>query len=307
MQFVTGSYTGDGNDDRWINTVGFLPNLVLVKGDTSAWAVWRTSTMAAGDCAYFTRYRANFPNAIQAFGANGFQVGTDVTVNANGVVYYYSAFRDTGGDDFQVGTYTGDGNDDRNIVGLGFRPTVVWTKADDTEPAVWRIDENIGDDSLHFLSPANAADNIQGFVADGFQVGTDNQVNELNSVYHYAAFCDAVIHIQTGSYVGNGNDNRNITCGLSAGMVWVKGDLVAASHLRIDTMDAGDSAPHADVAPVGNRIQAFAATTFQIGTSATVNQLGATYYWATWAAGPAGLTPFRRTVRSSGASRPKLG
>ena len=302
MQFATGSYTGDGNDDRWINAPAFQPDLVIVKADAATWAVFRTSTMAAGDSAYFTQWTENFVNSIQAFGANGFQVGTDSMVNTNGVVYYYAAFRDTGGNDFHVGTYTGDGNDDRSIAGVGFQPTVVWTKQDGNAPAVWRVNENSNNDCLHFLNDANDPDYIQAFEADGFQIGTVHRVNRLNRVYHYVAFADATSYIQTGLYSGDGNDNRDIVCGFDPDMVWVKGDTTELSVLRIDTMDAGDSVPHADIASAANQIQAFEATNFEVGTSARTNSNGVTYYWAAWATGTSGATTTSTSTTSSSTS-----
>jgi hypothetical protein len=43
MQSATGAYKGNGVDDRWINDVGFEPDLVVVKGDTTRIAAFRTS------------------------------------------------------------------------------------------------------------------------------------------------------------------------------------------------------------------------------------------------------------------------
>ena len=126
MQLVTGTYTGNGVDDRWINDPGFEPDLVIIKADAANAAVWRTSDMGVGESFWFSVYGGAYGNRIQDFGANGFQVGTNADVNANGVDYYWAAFRDTGAADFAVGTYTGDGADDRNITGVGFQPTILY-------------------------------------------------------------------------------------------------------------------------------------------------------------------------------------
>ena len=45
-QMRTGSYVGDGLDNRRITGVGFQPAVVLIKADTGQNAVMRTSTMA---------------------------------------------------------------------------------------------------------------------------------------------------------------------------------------------------------------------------------------------------------------------
>ena len=77
MQLVTGTYTGNGVDDRWINDPGFEPDLVIIKADAANAAVWRTSDMGVGESFWFSVYGGASGNRIQDFGANGFQVGTE--------------------------------------------------------------------------------------------------------------------------------------------------------------------------------------------------------------------------------------
>jgi len=88
---------------------------------------------------------------------------------------------------FKVGTYTGDGLDDRNITGVGFDPTFV---------IVMRLDGAV---SIRFKTAAMGVDTkkaegalnpneIQAFITDGFQVGTDASVNNSGSEYSYVAF-----------------------------------------------------------------------------------------------------------------------
>lgn len=289
MQFATGSYIGNNTDDRWINDPGFQPDLVLIKGDTTQYAVWRSSTMDAGECAYFSLNLANFTNGIQAFGANGFQVGTHATVNSNLVVYYWVAIKDTGGDDFQVGSYTGDGTDSRNITGVGFQPTCVWVKGDYTQYGAWRNDSHSGDDASLFNAVANIPNLIQSFIADGFQIGDDLRVNANTYTYYYAAFRDSEL-IEMGAYEGDGTDDRSIAVGFQPDFVFVKGDTTENAWLRIDTMDAGDSSPFSNVTPTGNRIQAFEVGGFQVGSAAQVNTAYVDYYWAAFKSGTSTTT-----------------
>lgn len=295
MQVYTGTYVGDGNDDRWINDPGFQPDLVVIKGDTTEYMVWRSSTMDAGDSAYFGAYGANFANAIQAFGANGFQIGTDGTVNTNGVNYYYFCVRDDGAGDFHVGTYTGDGNDDRSITSCGFDPTCVWTKADATGTQAWfRFYENSGD-SAPGGTAANTADRVQAFVTDGFQVGASSQVNENGTVYHYVAFKDITGFFDTGTYTGDGNDDRSISVGWQPDVVWVKsGSDFDYAILAIDTMPVGDSGEINNTALVTNNIQAFEVNGFQIGTDDSVNEDTDTFYYFALLEGSSGGVVVRR-------------
>lgn len=299
MQFATGSYTGNGIVNRWIAGVGFQPDLVIVKADASQYAVWRSSSMPAGKSGAFSPVASLFTNAIQSFAADGFLVGSHATVNQNGIKYYYSAFRDNGGGDFDVGTYAGNGVDNRNLDIVGFQPTILWIKGDCAARGVWRVAENAGDDSMYFHGYTNTSNHIQSLRPLGFQVGDSGHVNQSGYNYYYVAFLDVTGFIETGSYTGNGADDRNIVVGFKPDMVFVKGDLSYYSVLRVDTMSAGDSGPHHNVTPVPNQIQQFAANVFQIGTSPRVNQSGNDYYWAAWKVGTFGAPTTTTTTLST--------
>ena len=176
MQTLTGGYTGDGVDNRWI-TVGFAPDFVYVKGDAAEFGHFRTSDMSSDECIAPYRYTGLLSNRIQDFDATRFQIGTDDSVNKNGESYYWVAVRDDGSSDFAVGTYTGDGTDDRNI-NSGWQPTAVIIAGENSDVAVWRVNENSGDDTLHFRNLADVTNRIQAFNASGFQVGSDADVNK---------------------------------------------------------------------------------------------------------------------------------
>ena len=189
---------------------------------------------------------------------------------------------------FTTGTYTGDGNDNRSISGVGFQPTFLTVKSAGATYAVWRVDENPGDDTLDFWASTNSANMVQAFEADGFQIGTSDKVNSNEVTYYYFAFKDIANAFQTGTYAGDGNDDRSLAASLTPEMVWVKGDLAASCYLRTDTMAAGDSGDFQNAALTTDRIQSFPTTNFQVGTSAEVNTLNETYYWAAWATPPGG-------------------
>src|SRR5205809_152727 len=89
-QFASGSYTGNGVDNRSITGVGFTPDYVVVMAEGSKRAVQRSSAMT-GDTSF--QFDASGPtvNLIQAFNADGFQVGSDARVNTSGSAYHYVA------------------------------------------------------------------------------------------------------------------------------------------------------------------------------------------------------------------------
>lgn len=304
MQFATGSYVGDGNDNRNINDPGFQPDLVIIRSAANDDCTWHSSDMSADSSLQLARSNGTLVNRIQSLIANGFQIGSNVDVNENGTTYHWAAFRNTGGNDFFVGTYVGDGNDNRSIAGIGFLPTIVWVQGDGNTLAVWRIAENAGDDSMYFDNTANVANRIQALEADGFQVGTASEVNTLNDDYFYVAFMNVAGEIDTGNYTGDGNDDRDILdANFQPDLVFVKGDVAEHGVLRTDTF-AGDSSVifESGANPAANMIQGFEATGFEIGTSARVNTLNDEYYWAAWQTGTTSSTSTSTLSSSSSSS-----
>ena len=90
-----GSYSGDGSDGRKID-VGFEPDIVILTA-TSRVGVYRTDAHV-GDISSFFTNDADRANLIQAFGWDGtdnwgFEIGSDGQVNAIGLTYYWSAWR----------------------------------------------------------------------------------------------------------------------------------------------------------------------------------------------------------------------
>jgi uncharacterized protein with FMN-binding domain len=90
-----GSYAGSAADNRNITTVGFQPEYVLVRADDSATARAAAARPAslAGDSTLFFAGTAAGTNRIQALQSTGFQVGTGVETNVNGVTFYSLALR----------------------------------------------------------------------------------------------------------------------------------------------------------------------------------------------------------------------
>ena len=93
LECVTGSYVGDGADDRWM-TVGFQdttkrPKRALIFKAAAASMPVRLDVFI-GDASELYDTAAGFSaNMIQALGANSFQVGTNAIVNESGTTFYY--------------------------------------------------------------------------------------------------------------------------------------------------------------------------------------------------------------------------
>ena len=86
-----GVYTGNATDPTSIS-VGFQPDLVWDKQTGAVGAVYHPSTRTGDITSYFLATAA-IADAIQAFEADGFQVGGHATVNTNLVVYRWAAWK----------------------------------------------------------------------------------------------------------------------------------------------------------------------------------------------------------------------
>lgn len=189
--FKSGRYFGDGANDRNLTASGinFTPDLVVTKRDGASFGVFRTSTMVGDSSAQFGTV-ANAADLIQSLISNGFQLGTSDLVNNNASYYNFFALRALAGI-FAVGSYAGDGTDDRNITGVGFQPDFVFMKAStNVHRAVLKFSTQEGEPTFDFANTGpNATNFIQSFLADGFQVGSGNGVNASTGspTYHWAA------------------------------------------------------------------------------------------------------------------------
>lgn len=296
MKCAVGSYTGNGLDDRAIAGIGFQPDLVIIKNRVTNFGVFRTSVMSGDSTAYFSNPAANIANAIQSLDADGFTVGTSSSVNSDTFVYDWQAFKDDGAGDFKVGSYVGNGGDDRNITGLGFQPDIVCIKVDNVaQEAYFRTSSNSGDQSMRFTANGDGVDSIQAFLADGFQVGTFQNANGLT--YHWFAFKAVAGFIAVGSYNGDTTDNRNITgIGFQPDLVWVKSAGMARCAVHPSTL-AGDSTQFYTANSVAaDWIQALQADGFQVGTQLDAN--GVAHRYVAWKVGSTG--PEYKTSSDSG-------
>ena len=91
-QVATGTYTGDGVDDRAI-AVGFQPTVVMIKRSGPQGTVVRTSTMVGDVTKMYDGANPLQTDRIQSLTATGFTIGTANGVNAAGTQYSWVAFR----------------------------------------------------------------------------------------------------------------------------------------------------------------------------------------------------------------------
>jgi hypothetical protein len=287
IRVASGSYTGNGADNRNITGVGFQPDAVIVKSSTAQEAVMRTSTMTGDATKQLAGANGLQTNRIQALQANGFQVGTDAEVNQGGggaPTYGWIAFKSFPGD-MALGTYVGN-NTSQSITGLGLSPDYVIILGATTQPGVHRIAEmartypfdSAGGGAVVGTGATNA---ITSLDANGFSLGANDAVNDnpagpATTTYHYLAFNEDVDEVNTGSYTGNGAASRNITgVGFQPNYVIVRAsntsgtarDGVHKATAFTDPFSTFFSA----TAPTNTGITALQADGFQVGNNANVN------------------------------------
>lgn len=186
-----GSYAGDSSATHGILGIGFLPDVVWVWDEANvadgAEVVSRHSTHAVDNTIGY-HDAAVATNCIRTLDADGFTVGNNLRVNTTGHTYRYLAIKALGGF-CAVGTYTGNGADNRDITGVGFDPQYAIVSRYGTPKSVHRSDKNSGDSSMYFDVTANGPNLIQSLITDGFQVGSNASVNASGgAAYHWIAF-----------------------------------------------------------------------------------------------------------------------
>ena len=156
------------------------------------------------------------------------------TTNQSSSAYHYFAFNETSSY-FKTGTYTGTGADNRNVTGVGFESEFVIVKATSvnafaigkTESTGYNTDANV----------AGATNQLQALQSDGFQVGTDANVNQNTTSYMYLAWRqhDAALIVDTASTANDGTTSsiNNLRANMGAdGKISLREAILAANATR---------------------------------------------------------------------------
>ncbi len=283
MMLATGSYPGNGSDNRSIGGLGFQPDVVLVKADASSPAFLRTATMSGDAAKALVEDSSPYTDRIQAFRSGGFVVGNDAAVNGIGTTYHWIAFRAAPGE-LRCGSFLGDGQDDRNVTGIGFQPDYVIVLTEDNGKAYQKSAAMAGDASMTFVGGLEA-NRLQALLPDGFQVSGDRHVNEAGSWSHYLAWKAVPGQVAFGAYVGDNADNRNILgLGFRPEYLVIGSDAGQPSAHRSASLGPADATLEFLPDPsYANGIQALLADGFQVGSAKPVNDGGKDIYWTAFA------------------------
>jgi uncharacterized repeat protein (TIGR01451 family) len=275
----SGTYVGNGAA-RTITGVGFQPDLLIIKGAGTSVPVARTRAMASDAAKELSLANALVTGRVTGLTADGFSVGTDATVNAAGVVYHWTAFIEAPGQ-MRIGSYLGDGVDNRGLTGVGFQPDYMMVLGATTRHAVQRFPAQAGDNTNAFESGAEITNRIQRLDPDGFQVGSDSDVNGAGTTYHYACWNAAAAVAGGGAYAGDGTDDRNVdTLYFQPSVALVaRRDNGSGTVFRTPTLTGDASLTLFAGAQLANAIQLMRPGGFQIGSDGSVNTANKSYLY----------------------------
>lgn len=283
LRVATGSYTGNNTNNRTITGLGFQPNLVIIKpADTQASVgAWSWPNLGA-DRSIDPNAGANpFINAIQSFDTDGFTIGTEARVNANGVIFNWAAFYGTS-EYFYEGSYTGNATA-RSITGVGFQPDFIFIKRSTGTNQQGRAAFGSAPTYAFPFSSSNPTTGIiDSFDTDGFSISTISIVNSAGAKFDF--FC---LKAPTGAgtqttYTGNGSDNRAITgLGFQPEFMLVKAIAGGQQFVgRNGAMTGDDSIIYAPgQANAADIIQSLDSDGFTVGTAASINTNTRVYHY----------------------------
>ncbi|MCB9464485.1 MAG: DUF11 domain-containing protein [Candidatus Eisenbacteria bacterium] len=285
QQVAYGSYPGNGSSSRQI-TVGFQPDFVLVKSTSASYnAVIRTPEMWLGTSKPVGADESAGWSMISSLDSSGFTVGNNSRVNRNGSSYHWVAVRGSS-DTIASGQYTGNRVDNRQIGGLGFEPRVVLVLPANNDDASLRCASMPDGQSARLRDKDLESNHIQGFYADGFEIGSDREVNDSYQTYYYIAWSVGAPEITDGMFDGDGVDGRTIDTAFGPEFLLIKRDADTGAVHRSDPSLGDKAFGFRYEADFSDGIQALGDASFELGRDDRTNKSGSTYYWMAWESTP---------------------
>lgn len=286
---AVGTYTGTGSSLS-VSSLGFSPDLVIIKDDTSAnYAVYRTRLMKGDMTVYLATSLSSFTGGITSLDSTGFTVGTSLIVNTSGNTYHYQAFggafnpeTKTGAADFLIGAYTGNGQDNRSIQRQPFQPDFILSRRTGSFNPVYRTSDMSGDLSSMLNNNAEAADDIQAINAGGFEIGKSTRVNVANQINFFFTF-KAGTNMKVGNYTGSASTQNITSPGIQPDLVWVKNTGAVQGVYYPSSLSGDNTFYFVNNADTTDRITGLIANGFSVGGNQTeTNTSATTYRYVAW-------------------------
>ena len=250
--FNTVTYTGNGNAGHSITGVGFQPDWTWVKNRSDTYG--HNLVNSVTNTLMFSN--ANAPeeaigNTVTSFDSDGFTVGTNAGVNANGqnlVSWNWLGSNTTAANTdgsinstvsanttsgFSIVSYTGNQTSGATVGhGLGSKPEmIIFKERNGTASWVVYHNKNTSAPATQYLqlNSTNATGTYAGYfnntepTSSVFTLGNDTGINQSGDTYIAYCFAEKQGYSKFGSYVGNGNaDGSFIYTGFKPAFVMIK-------------------------------------------------------------------------------------
>lgn len=223
-QHAFATWTGDGAASKAISggdlPASKVPSAVIIKQRTAglgSGGAFATDDMTSGD-SYPIPGGAVLSDGILSLDAGGFTVGANNRVNQSAHSYVALVLYEGSGHYFRTGVYAGNGTDGRTItVQSDWQPDFgfVLGALGATTNGVLRSRQHTGDQSVVLASDTTASNLIQSFVAAGFTVGDDADINGSGHDYYYFMFRrfsdDLDDVVDTKRWTGDGGATQDVS------------------------------------------------------------------------------------------------
>ena len=182
------------------------------------------------------------------------------------------------------GSFTGNGTS-QAITGLGFSPDLVIIHDDSATASIrtsWRSKSMTGDKTASTVGQiANFANGITSLDADGFTVGSANDVNENTKTIRWIAFKDNGSNtLAWGKYTGNGTAQSITGLNFQPDMVFAKVDSTGARGcFTTSTPAANTTFACLNAASFTGGFTTLDSDGFTVGSDSRVNTNASDYYW----------------------------
>ena len=284
LRMASGTYTGNGNDNRSISGIGFQPDVVILKGDTGETAMLSTSTMAGDTSKRLVGGNSFDSDRVQALEADGFQLGKHNSVNGSDRTYYWTAFKAAPGV-LKVGTYTGNSGT-QSITGVGFSPEYLMIASAGGERAVqWFAGAT---NTYRFENDGGVSNGVTASGSDGFTLGSANDANNGGRTYHYVAFNQSAGNVKVGTYGGNGGTQSVSGVGFEPEYTMVRSTGTATGQHRSQSVPGSQSMYFTNNANITTAITDLRPDGFDVGNHSSVNTGSTTYQYVAFNNGAGG-------------------
>ena len=224
LYFQTKIYTGDGNDDRDIvfdvTDTSMQPNMLWSARRDSGDNISLYDSVRGDGKEFRTAESAgeyDSSDNIQALNSNGFQVGTDGQVNADGGTYVSWAWKETADAGFDMVAYTG--NQTARTISHSLSAVPHWMIIKNRSNYSFQVyhhkNTSAPETEIMYLnttaatSDSNVEWNDTAPTSSVFTVGTDVGVNENTKAMIAYLFTEKQGFSKFGVYTGNNNANGN--------------------------------------------------------------------------------------------------